>query len=75
MEKKLQKNICYILQLIDSERFRASSLWNLVNNLSKGIHRIRFKFGHDDKKFETCGIKCKYCDWFLEYANSKDDLI
>ena len=26
------------------------------------------------KKCETCGIKCKYCDYFLEYANFKDDL-
>ena len=22
-----------------------------------------------------CGIKCKYCDCFLEYKNFKDDLI
>ena len=30
---------------------------------------------HDDKKCETCGIKYKYCDRFLEYANFRDDLI
>ena len=42
-----------ILQLIDSARFMASSLSNLVNNLSLGIHRIKYKFGHDDKKCET----------------------
>ena len=53
----------------------ASSLSNLVNNLSEGIHRIKYKFGHDDKKCETCGIECKYCDCFLEYINFKDDLI
>ena len=52
----------------------ASSLSNLVNNLSEGIHRIKCKYGHDDKKCETCGIKYKYCDFFLEYANFKDDL-
>ena len=28
----------------------ASSLSNLVNNLSEGIHTIRCKFGLDDKK-------------------------
>ena len=28
----------------------ASSLSNLVNNLSEGIHRIKCKFGHNDKK-------------------------
>ena len=53
----------------------ASSLSNLVNNLSKGLHRIKCKFGHDDKNCETCGIKYKYCDCFLEYTNFKDDLI
>ena len=28
----------------------ASSLSNLVNNFSEGIHRIKCKFRHDDKK-------------------------
>ena len=37
----------------------ASSLSNLVNNLTKGIHKI----------------KCKDCDCFLQYENVKDDLI
>ena len=36
------------------------SLSNLVNYLSEGIHRIKCKFGHNDKKFETCKIKYKY---------------
>ena len=53
----------------------ASSLSNLVHNLSEEIHRIQCKFGHDEEKCETCGIKCKYCDYFLEYKNFKDDLI
>ena len=53
----------------------ASALSNLVNNLSEGIHRTKCKFEHDDKKCETCGIKCKYCDCFLDYANFKDELI
>ena len=34
----------------------ASSLSNIANNLSEGIHRIKCKFGHNDKR-ETCGIK------------------
>ena len=51
MEKKLQKS--YILQFIDSARFMASSLSSLVNNLSEGIHEIKCKFGHNDKKCET----------------------
>ena len=53
----------------------ASSLSNLVNNLSEGIHKIKCKYEHNDEKCETCGIKCKYCDCFLEYTNFKDDLI
>ena len=62
MEKKLSKNL-------------SSSLSNLVKNLSEKIHRIKFKYGHDDGKCETCKIKYKYCDRFLEYTNFKDDLI
>ena len=50
----------------------ASSLSNLVNNRSEGIHRIKCKFGHNDK---ACGIKYEYCDFFLEYTNFKDNLI
>ena len=30
---------------------------------------------HGDKKCETCEIKYKYWDCFLEYTNFKDDLI
>ena len=46
----------------------ASSRSNLVNNLSERIHRIKCKYDHD-KKCETCGIKYKYCNCFLEYTN------
>ena len=53
----------------------ASSLSNLVNNFSEGLHRIKCKLEHGDKKRETCGIKYKYCDCFLEYTIFKDDLI
>ena len=38
----------------------ASSLSNLCNDLAEGIHRIKCKFGRDDKKCGTCGIKYKY---------------
>ena len=44
------KNISCILQFIESARFMASSLSNLVNNLFEGIHRIKLKLRHDDKK-------------------------
>ena len=40
MEKKLQKSIFYILQFIDSARFMAVSLLNLVDNLDREIHKV-----------------------------------
>ena len=50
MEKKLYKpeSICIA-------RFMASSLPNLVKNLTGRIYQIKYKYGHDNK---TC-IKCK----------------
>ena len=60
MEKKSQK-----IYLIYYNLSIASSLSNLVNNLSEGIHRIKCKCRHDDKKYETCGINYKYCDCFF----------
>ena len=61
----------YILHItIASVRFMAS-LSNIVNNISEGIHKIKGKNGHNNKKCETCRIQCKYCDWFLEFCNKK----
>ena len=53
----------------------ASSLSNLVNNLSEAIPRIKCKYGHNDKKCEYCRIKYEYCDCFLEYTNFEEDLV
>ena len=53
----------------------ASSLSNIVNNLSEWIHKIKCKYGHYDKRCETYRIKYKYCDCSLEYTNFKDYLI
>ena len=53
----------------------ASSLLNLVNNIPEGIHKIKCKYGHSDKKCETSGTKYTDCNCFLEYTNFKDDLI
>ena len=69
------KNIYYILQLFDSARFIVCSLPSFVNNLSEGIHIIKCKYEHDDKKCETFVNKHKYCDCFFEYKNFKGDLI
>ena len=46
----------------------ASSLSNLVNNLSEGIHRIKCNYRHD-KKCKTYGINYNYCNNFLEQRN------
>ena len=73
--EEVTKNISYILQFIDSARFMASLLSNPINNLSEGIHKIKCKYRHDDKKYETCRIKYKYCDYLLECTNFKDYLI
>ena len=68
--EEITKKISYILQLIDRAKFMTSPLPNFYR-----IHRIKCKYGLNDKKCETCGIKYKYCDCFLEYTNFKDDLV
>ena len=51
--------ISYKIEFIDSARFMASSLSNLVNNLGEVIHQIKFRD----------------CNCFLEYESVKDNLI
>ena len=53
----------------------ANWLLNLANEVSEGIHKIKGKNEHDNKKGETYGIKYKDCEKFLEYTNFKDNLI
>ena len=38
----------------------ASSLTNLVNNVSDGINKTKCKFEHDGEKCETCGTNILY---------------
>ena len=49
----------------------ASSLSNLVKeiDLAEEIHKVKYNYGHDDKKCEICRIKCKDCYYLLEYTN------
>ena len=51
--EKITKYISYILQITDRTIFLTSSLSNLVNRLSEGIHSNKCNYGHDDKKCET----------------------
>ena len=55
--EEVTETISYRLQIIDSAKFMTSSSASPVNNLAEGIHKIKCKYGHDDKKCETCRIK------------------
>ena len=55
--EEITKIVSYILQFINSARFMESSLSNLVNNLSERLHRIKCKYEHDVKKYETYKIE------------------
>ena len=67
--EKITKTISYKIKLIDSARFMASSWSKLINNLAKGINKIKCK------DYETCGIQYKDCECCLEYKSAKDDFI
>ena len=49
-------------------------LWNLANNLAEGIHKIKCKSKHNDKKLKLVELNIKIATAF-EYTNFKDDLI
>ena len=48
-----------MLKFIDSARFMATSLSNIVDNLTDGIHKI----------------KCKDCNIFLQFESAEDNSI
>ena len=62
------------MQYIDSSRFITSALSSIVNNPSEGIHKVKCRFGYNDKKYETCGITYEVC-YYKKQTNFKDDLI
>ena len=53
------ETVSYKMKFIDSTRFMAISLLNLVDNLAEGIHKT----------------KCKDCNCFLEYESAKGDVV
>ena len=57
MEKKLQKIYLTYYNLLIVQRSMASSLSNLVNNLSDGTHKIKSKYGYDNKKCKISRIR------------------
>ena len=54
-----------MFQLIDNARFMASSSSNLVNNLSERIHRIKRKFGHNNKNVKHVKLNTSIATVFL----------
>ena len=64
-EEEITNNTSYILQFIDSARFMASSLSNLLNSLSERIHTIKCKFGHDDKRVKHVRLYISIATDFL----------
>ena len=60
-EEEIRKAIHFKLQFIGSARFMASLLSNFVGKLAEGIHKIKSKYGYDNKKCGKFGIKNKYC--------------
>ena len=70
--KKWRKNskiLTYRLKCIDSARFMASPLSNLVNNLAEGIDKTKGKYGHNNKNCKTSGIKYKDFECCFELQN------
>ena len=74
MATKLQKPY-YKLHIIDSVRFMAIPLLDLVDNHAEGTHKIKCKHGYENKCCKMCGIKYKDCKSSLEYTDVKDDLM
>ena len=65
------KNISYVLQFIDSARFKASSLSNLVNNFSEGIRRIKYKYEHAEKNVKTMELNISIAAVFSNMQSLK----
>ena len=72
---EITNTISHRLQFIDSARFMASLYQVLLIILLKEFITLIVNSNMVKKKRETCGIKYKDCNCFLEYANFKDDLM
>ena len=70
MEKKLQKIYLTFYSLL-IEQDLTSSLLNLVNNLSEGLHRIKCKLEHDYRKCELCGLNISIATVFSNIQSLK----
>ena len=73
--EEVTKNISYILQFIDSARFMASTLSYLLNNISEGIHKVKCKYGHNEKNVKLVELDSKNATGFFEHVKFKDHSI
>ena len=53
----------------------ASSLTNLVSNLTEAIHILKRNYGHDNKKLKIYKIGYKDPECCLEFTDIRDELI
>ena len=70
----------YRLHFIDNGKFMVSSLSNLVNNISEGIHKIKCKYRHDDKNVKLAELNINigtvfFFFFFFEFTNFRNDVI
>ena len=65
MGKKLQKPYPTDYNLL-MVQVQAGLLINLINNLAERIHKVKYKYEHDNKACETCGIRYKDGESCLE---------
>ena len=75
--EEITKNIYYILQIIGNYNYDLCQTHYqiLLIIFLKEFIELNVNLNMMIKKCETCGIKYKYCDCFLEYTNFKDYLI
>ena len=72
--EEITKNMSYRLHFIDNGKFMVSSLSNLVNNISEGIHKIKCKYRHDDKNVKLAELNINIGTvffFFFFFFNSK----
>ena len=64
-KKKFTKTMFCRLQFIDSGKFMASSLSNLVDNLGEGIYKIKCKSRHGNENVKFAELNTKIVSAFL----------
>ena len=69
--EEITKSIRYTLQFIGSARFMPTSLSNLVNNLSEGIHQLNVNTDTMIKNVKLVELHTKYATVFQNIKTLK----